>query len=581
MSTAPTDGPTDTNTGDVINKIIFPGEPTRPPIQFIRDLPIPVFSKGLYYTNPGLLHQAVIPITNDRDQLMRVWCLDFLQAGTRKEVQYESWHSIETYRYNLQTRAIEDNRRKAGIIMQTDRGVIEKYQIVVAGQEFRVNQITPGPIRQLIEEHGQLVPDRWGGILRLPEVVLYENQVYGPWMQLHRIGINPLRIMVPQHILSQVWCRYRITNRGDKVSSMRLEIEGFIVKRDPGEKAKATMRTDVEQLLRSSAAPTFLIWTSSVTFQWDVSYPIVPSHFTTRWPVPVVCEKLPGCNLRPSEFASRRTAHDVFYKAGWGYQFDELKQCEEWLNNPFRRYHQNKIPTLITPAFDPVHFDLNIPGRRSNPGDPKGSENDVQRMMYTPSIANLVAKWEARDKVKEYQKQSTEEGERMDWSEPADQVEMMDWATASDPGQASNMTKKPPAKPRGKLSAKSLMLTAHGKYGDKRDTSGLMKSFMSSINGIKKEEAAVLAKVTRAGIATATARNHDSIRRTVQKQFEDRPDIFSNNRPGDPLVITARLMLAGLSAGTIRGYMASYDRLVSKPLTLTPTIVNLYIPSGC
>ena len=80
MSTAPTDGPTDTNTSDVINKIIFPGEPTRPPIQFIRDQPIPVFSKGLYYTNPGLLHQAVIPITNDRDQLMRVWCLDFLQA---------------------------------------------------------------------------------------------------------------------------------------------------------------------------------------------------------------------------------------------------------------------------------------------------------------------------------------------------------------------------------------------------------------------------------------------------------------------------------------------------------------------
>ena len=116
---------------------------------------------------------------------------------------------------------------------------------------------------------------------------------------------------------------------------------------------------------------------------------------------------------------------------------------------------------------------------------------------------------------------------------------------------------------RGKQSNRpSLTLTAYGKYADKRETTGLVNNFLTTIPNLKTKEADILAKVTRAGIATATAKNHNSIRRTVLKHFQDRPDLFSNTQPGDPLVITARLLESGMKPGTVRSYMASYDRLV-------------------
>ena len=326
MSETPTDGPPDNEQEDPPRKIIFPSDPTKSPAQFINDQQLTTFEEGIYYTNPSILHQAVLPLSTDKTQLMRVWTLKQLQTGTRREVQYENWPNYEAYRYNLQNRAITDNRRKAGILIYTNNGNIRKYRVVVAGQQFRINLPPPDPISQLISKHRHLVPDRLGGIIRLPEIVMQENQVVGQWTQLHRVGIYPIKILVPHEIISQVWCRFRLSNRGMNISTIKLEIEGFIVERDPGEKAKSTLRDDIDQLLKTSAAPTFIIWSSTSNIQWDISYPTLSTHFTTKWPVPVICEQNPNCNIRPSEFASRRTVHDVMYKAGWGSEIDSLRQ---------------------------------------------------------------------------------------------------------------------------------------------------------------------------------------------------------------------------------------------------------------
>ena len=196
------------------------------------------------------------------------------------------------------------------------------------------------------------------------------------------------------------------------MTAVKLEVEGFIVPRAPTEKVKCTMRPDYRELLNTATAPSFTFWQHQTITRWDITYPILPGSFLTRWPVPAISEVNPSCTNRPNEFQARRLTHDILCKASGGHHLSNLDHFEEWITDSNRKYYTNR--TLILPHFNNFMKNVSDTGKSPDPDHLSPAEtNNTQRMTLTPLISQLMNTFETREKVASY---SGGQFDNTDWS---------------------------------------------------------------------------------------------------------------------------------------------------------------------
>ena len=558
LQTEPTDGPVDPDLNATrFHKIFFPTEPGSLPVQYNDMELLYRYTSGLFYTNPTMYTMMLYPNSNNKLALMRVWTLRELEPGTRDDATRENWPSYEAYRYDLHNRSLRLNRRLSGVLLTTFHGKIEYYRVLVGGATYRIVVDSPDPVTELLTLNNITGPGgrnvRWSAVINPAEIVFEPSQVVSDWMPLHKAGLLAINTLVPHSVLSRIYVRFRLSNRHRAVTNIKLVIEGFIVPRDDDERVRREMRQDYKDMLSTANCPTFTFWVGDTNLKWDVVYPTLPRVFNTKWPVPAINELAQNCNVRPNEYQIRRVMHDILFKAGGGKPMHRLVHFDNWIRDPNREYFINRIPTLILPHFNPPVMDVDRDYAFLNPGQRQQEEtNDTNRMEWTPLISQLVNRFETRARISTY---SGGQYDSTDWNN----ITQVDPSGLPLPHSVSGKT---PSDAEGKNPGLRLQLTAGGKHRSQRDTKGLSQTYMSDHPDLKKEEAEILAQVTQAGISDNTARAHKSMRKSIQKLFPERDEMFLNNKEGDQLLIVSRMMYQGYKPRTVLSYLANYDRLV-------------------
>ena len=307
-----------------------------------------------------------------------------------------------------------------------------------------------------------------------------------------------------------------------------------------------------------ATAPSFTFWQHQTVTRWDVTYPILPGSFLTRWPVPAINEVNPSCTDRLNKFQTRRLTHDILYKASGGHHLSKLDHFKEWITDSNRKYYANRTPELILPHFNNFMKNVSDTGKSPDPDHRSPAEtNNTKRMTLTPLISQLMDTFETREKVASY---SGGQFDSTDWSniEEAER-DPGDNQPAANPDHGKDLDHRPV---EGKHPGLKLQLTANGKHGTNRDTTGLSNKFLEENPGINQQEADILAAVTQARISDNTARTHKSMRKMIQKLFPEQANIFSNNQPGDQPLIISRMLAHKYKPKTVLSYVSNYDRLV-------------------
>ena len=558
----PDEGPPDSQPeATSFYKITFPADPGMLPVLYHNQDPLKQCTEGLFYSNPDLHHAALHPDSTSKEDLMKVWIVAGLQLGSRDEALIESWPHYEAYRTDIHQRAVLNTRRLAGILVTTVNGTMDHYRVVMAGLEYRTSVLSPEPITELLLSTNIITAGdsvRWSVIIRPQDILFEPNKVFSEWLPLHKAGIQAMNILIPENVLSRIFVRFRLSNRDHLVTAVKLEVEGFIIPRAPTERGKNSMRSDFKHLLDTAAAPSFIFWQHQTTTRWDITYPPLPGKFLTRWPVPAIREINPACTTRPNEFQARRLTHDIFCQASGGHCLPHLESFEEWITDPNRKYYINRTPTLIIPLLNTSPEDVGDSDDFPNPDSQSPSDTGGgQQMTLTPLMAQLLNTWDIREKVASY---SGGHLDAMD-HKPLPLPERNSETVGSTPLPAIN--RAPDRRhAEGKHPGLKLQLTAKGKHGANRDKTGLSAKFLEDNPGISQQEADILAAVTQAGISDNTARTHKSMRKMIQNLFPDRPDIFSNNQPGDQLLIISRMLANKYKPKTVLSYISNYDRLV-------------------
>ena len=550
-------GPPDTSQWDRPTIMVFPVASPLPGIyrsdNLVDDRP------EVYWSNPLLSNAGMFPIAEDADHMIKVWAPRALQPMEPPPGQETTTASFEDYRASISSS--NGAVRTAGVYIQTEGGKVVNYRVALSGAEHRVNIATPQPIVDLLRLHNaDEIPGRLNAIVKPHNIRLAASRPYSAWINLEQMGFNGVKVKIPNQVLERIYARYKLTSARATYFNIQLTVEYVVL---PDDMAPNGLTNQLEEMLDSPGLRTLHLWTASHPYRWDRTFPCLPGVFNIKTPIPVVAEITdaePG--IFPSEWTLRRVVHDIFQGSLGGQHHTSLEQCMGWFTAEPRTYVHNRAAVLIVPRVPDYPEDYEYPTRElpGNLDGPYEEDPDGHRPPDNPAFQPLLPRFD-----QDPPESAGIEKPQQQPAEPPDNHSVDDAVPAGARHEKWNRfwntDRNGPNQDPGK-STSYLTVTAKGKYRSERNCDGLINKFQQMDPDLNQDEAAELAIITQASIANKTANQHRSIQKTIQRLFPDRPQLFQNNKPADPLVIVARLKKAKYKEKTILQYIAAYDRLV-------------------
>ena len=536
----------------------------------------------LYDTYDGLANSGQVPGQQDRNHVMKVWTPQGLKPMIPNPSEGRQFPSFASYKAHLVDIAATQSRRTAGFHVTLDEGYPTDYRIQLAGHEYNVHIKFPNPFREMLEEQGiWIMPASMSAKIKPQHIRFKNNAPYTEWQTLSDSGFCFNRFHVNEEHSSRIHVRYKIKTQEGGPFKPKLALEAIIT---PPGAAPNGLTDEQRAFLNTSSLKTIPIWEPSDTFTWDITYPTLRGIFTLATPIPAYSD-IKGPHTVPSEWTMRRIVNDLRWKTQNGDNHRTYNQMINYFNNPNRLYYHTPPPTLIAPEIPPhtVEFFQNNPAREL-PGDDKGPYDDSD---YHPGPKNHPAfgsfplgfETPLTASSTPSSSQSSGSGSSQGSGSGGSQntnTEPKEKKTRK--RKKTTETEEPPMKivkeEKPKIEKKrkpnlgksnkthGITVTARGKYQTIKPNENLTQHFKETVPDMEEGGAEILANLTQSSIAQNTARCQNSIQRTIQTLFPNRPDMFRNTKPKDQLAIITKLVKAGYRQKTIIAYMANYKRIV-------------------
>ena len=330
----------------------------------------------LYWTGRSLQHAGCLPEEEHPNKMLKIWTPANLKPMSPNPSFANNWTSHDHYRQYLMDNHSATQHRTAGIYIESEHGRCINYRLTIVGAKANFTVQTPQPIRTHLANHNiKNIPKMMIGSINPNHMRFKGGRDFTDWMNLHQMNIHFKKHGVPNAAHRQIYCRLRTHCRDSNCFKLKMQVEYIIV--PDGESPNGLTQQQLE-LLDSSGARTLNLWTSSDTIKWDQTYPTQEGTFNIKTPIPVVSEKYPETNIKPSEWTLRRIAYDPYYRGRCGVNLRTYEGMISWLQNKDRTYvFGPNIPTLIMPEIPqhPEGFAQNNPVREM-PGDEDGPYED-------------------------------------------------------------------------------------------------------------------------------------------------------------------------------------------------------------